>query len=237
MNGILLLFVVFMTMGTCSLGWLGVARTHCLRTKKTRLFHTESDDDASAISTDNLSSPEITRLQAKIMDIQTNIDAVRAEAQQEKSKLKALDDEYGSEIARVKKEFARMKERAYEEATSVSNKAKVDAIKEVLPIADNYMRAKAIFDPLTTEGEQKIGEVYDQLFASFDQILQDFGVTRVNSLGQPFDVNYMEAIMTAPSSEYPKDVVCTEYQAGFRMGDSCVRPAMVVVSLGPGPPS
>ena len=41
--------------------------------------------------------------------------------------------------------------------------------------------------------------------------------------------------MTVPSNEYAKDIVCTEYQVGYRMGDKCVRPSMVVVSLGPGP--
>ena len=46
------------------------------------------------------------------------------------------------QIARIKREFARMKERAFEEATDISNKAKLDAIKEVLPVTDNYYRAK-----------------------------------------------------------------------------------------------
>lgn len=215
-----------------SWGWIGA--TLCT-VKRTRLLQHVDGDASETVSMENLSSPEITRLRAKIAEVQANIDSVRAETKQENEKLRALDDEYGSEIARVKKEFARMKDRAYEEAATESKKAKVDAIKEVLPIADNYMRAKTLFNPLATEGEQRIGKVYDEVFDSFNKILQDFGVTRVDSLGQPFDVNYMEAIMTAPSNEYPRDVVCTEYQAGFRMGDSCVRPAMVVVSLGPGP--
>ena len=41
--------------------------------------------------------------------------------------------------------------------------------------------------------------------------------------------------MTQPSTEYAKDIVCMEYQVGYRLGDKSVRPAMVVVSLGPGP--
>lgn len=216
-----------------SWGWTNVARSTAW--KSTRLLQRTDSGTSAAIPIESLSSPEITKLRAKIMEMQTSIDSVRAETKQENDKLTALNDEYGSEIARVKKEFSRMKERSYEEAATESKKAKVDAIKEVLPIADNYMRAKTLFNPLSTEGEQRIGAVYDEVFASFNKILQDFGVAKVNSLGQPFDVNYMEAIMTAPSKEYPKDVVCTEYQAGFRMGDSCVRPAMVVVSLGPGP--
>lgn len=66
-------------------------------------------------------------------------------------------------------------------------------------------------------------------------MISDFGVTRVESVGKPFDFNFMEAIMTAPSTEYSPDIVCTEYQVGYKMGEKCIRPAMVVVSLGPGP--
>lgn len=61
------------------------------------------------------------------------------------------------------------------------------------------------------------------------------GATRVVSLGQPFDYTVMEAIMTAPSTEYAADIVMTEYQVGYRMGDKCIRPSIVVVSTGPGP--
>ena len=129
-----------------------------------------------------------------------------------------------------------MKERSYEEATASTNKAKVDAIKEVLPILDTYTRAKKVFEPLETDNEREIGATYDAVFESFNKVLEGFGLRKVECLGKPFDVNFMEAIMTAPSTEYAKDSVCTEYQAGHRMGDSCVRPAIVVVSLGPGPP-
>ena len=66
-------------------------------------------------------------------------------------------------------------------------------------------------------------------------VIEDFGVRRVKSVGEPFDFNFMEAIMTAPSTEYKADIVCTEYQIGYKLGEKCIRPAMVVVSTGPGP--
>lgn len=55
-----------------------------------------------------------------------------------------MEEEFGDEITRIKKEFARIKERSIEEAVEISNKAKSDALKEVLPITDNYKRAKGI---------------------------------------------------------------------------------------------
>eukprot|EP00600_Ochromonadales_sp_CCMP1393_P002260 CAMPEP_0174978554 /NCGR_PEP_ID=MMETSP0004_2-20121128/14275_1 /TAXON_ID=420556 /ORGANISM="Ochromonas sp., Strain CCMP1393" /LENGTH=202 /DNA_ID=CAMNT_0016229953 /DNA_START=174 /DNA_END=782 /DNA_ORIENTATION=- len=192
----------------------------------------ETSEAEVEFSEEDLTSPEISRILRKIDTLKEEIDNTKAEIVAENEELKKMDEEYGSEIDRVKKEFNRMKERSIEEAIQISNKAKVDALKEVMPITDNYFRAKSIFDPLETDNEKLIAETYDAVFAEFDKVLANFGVTRVESLGQPFDFNFMEAIMTAPSADYPKDVVCQEFQVGYKMGDECVRPAMVVVSLG-----
>jgi molecular chaperone GrpE len=181
-------------------------------------------------------SKEINRFEKKLVELQNEIDKVRQNRKEEEEILDKLDKEFGSEIARIKKEFARIKERSYEETLEVSNKAKVDALKEVLPITDNYFRAKKVFEPINKDsGEGTIYDTYDKIFASFTKVIEEFGVTRVVSIGQPFDYNFMEAIMQQPSTEYPANIVSVEYQVGYKMGDKCIRPAMVVVSLGPGP--
>jgi molecular chaperone GrpE len=174
-------------------------------------------------------------LRCQILERKKQLSAIEQEIDDSEKELYKLEQEYGSEINRVRKEFARMKERSYEEAAAAVYKARVDAIREILPVGDNYMRAKKVFEPLVTQEEQEIAGAYDKLFTKFNEALERFGVMRVESLGQPFDVRFMEAIMTAPSAEYARDVVCNEYQVGYRVGETCVRPAMVVVSLGPGP--
>jgi len=182
-----------------------------------------------------LESKEITNMEKKILELKAGLDSVRAARAAEDSQLQALEKEFGGEIARIKKEFARMKERAWEEASEIDNKAKTDALKEVLPVTDNFPRAKSLFVPTQSDEEAAILQAYDSAFGKFTAVLEGFGVTRVKSVGESFDYNMMEAIMTAPSTEYAKDTVCTEYQIGYRIGDKCIRPAMVVVSLGPGP--
>ena len=194
-----------------------------------------SNDNENNNDNIEITSKEIVRLLKKIEDVQSDINTIKTEIQQEENLLVKLDEEYGSEITRIKKEFARMKERSFEEATEISNQAKVGALKEVLPITDNYFRAKSVFEPLTTDGEKIVAKTYDDVFSAFSKVIEDFGVTRVVSIGQPFDFNFMEAIMTQPSTEYPADIVCVEYQVGYKIGDKCIRPSMVVVSAGPGP--
>ena len=198
-------------------------------------MYAENESRPNDNDNNEITSKEIVRLLKKIEDVQSDINTIKTEIQQEESLLVKLDEEYGSEITRIKKEFARMKERSFEEATEISNQAKVGALKEVLPITDNYFRAKSVFEPLTTDDEKFVAKTYDDVFSAFSKVIEDFGVTRVVSIGQPFDFNFMEAIMTQPSTEYPADIVCVEYQVGYKIGDKCIRPSMVVVSAGPGP--
>jgi molecular chaperone GrpE len=194
-----------------------------------------TDEEIPMFEGKELQSDEITKLRKKIDDISVIINGVREERKIEEAELTKLEEEFGSEITRIKKEFSRIKERSIEEATDTSNKAKSDALKEVLPIADNYGRAKSVYEPVTTDGEKAIMDTYDQVFVDFTEVIKAFGVSIVPCLGQKYDYNFMEAIMTAPSTEYAADIVSKEYQVGYRMGDKCIRPAMVVVSTGPGP--
>ncbi len=189
--------------------------------------------DGSDFKEADVKSKEIERLMAKIETTQNEIISTISQREKDEVTLKELDSEFGEEIARVKKEFARMKERSYEEAQAETKEAKAKALVDVLPITDNFFRAKPLFEPQETAQEKAIMDAYDEVFEMFQKVIEDFGVTKVESLGQPFDFNTMEAIMTSPSEEYEKDVVCTEYQVGYMMGDRCIRPAMVVVSTGP----
>ena len=189
--------------------------------------------DGSDFKEADVKSKEIERLMAKIETTQNEIISTISQQEKDEATLKELDSEFGEEIARVKKEFARMKERSYEEAQAETKEAKAKALVDVLPITDNFFRAKPLFEPQETAQEKAIMDAYDEVFEMFQKVIEDFGVTKVESLGQPFDFNTMEAVMTSPSAEYEKDIVCTEYQVGYMMGDRCIRPAMVVVSTGP----
>ena len=106
-------------------------------------------------------------------------------------------------------------------------------------MSDNYARAKSIFAPMEGDGEKDIEQAYDDIDAAFQQVLTKFGLERVEvnerktereighagflvsnpnllphtqSLGQPFDFNFMEAIMAEPSDDYADGLVCKEYQ-------------------------
>ena len=150
-----------------------------------------------------VTSKEIERLRKKRDELVASIATVKEQRAEEEKLLEQLEAEFGGEISRIKKEFARMKERAIEESVEISNTAKSDALKEVLPITDNYYRAKTVFEPITSDGDKAVMAAYDHIFEEFMKVIEGFGVKKVASLGQPFDFNFMEAIMTQVMISHP----------------------------------
>ena len=94
---------------------------------------------------EDVKSREIDRVLKIIDEMKLEIQTVRDNKVADDEQVKINDEEFGDEIARVKKEFARIKERSYEEAKQASNEANAKALTEVLPITDNYNRARPLF--------------------------------------------------------------------------------------------
>lgn len=219
-------------------GWrsLQCSRSFLHKKDSTIRSRTNASQQPMQTSAETLTSPAIEKLLTSIEDVKSSIQRTRLEIDTANEEQRKADEEYGREVSRVKREFARMKERSQSEADALSNRAKAAALKEVLPILDTYSQARNMFDPISPGDEEIVDEAYKNVFSAFGDVIKGFGVEKVESLGRRFDAAFMEAIQAMPSSEYNKDFVCIEYQAGYRMGDNCIRPAMVAVSLGPGPP-
>jgi molecular chaperone GrpE len=60
--------------------------------------------------------------------------------------------------------------------------------------------------------------------------LEAEGVTRFETVGQPFDPNLHEAIAMR-AAEAAANTIIEEIEAGYRLGDKLLRPARVVVAM------
>ena len=65
------------------------------------------------------------------------------------------------------------------------------------------------------------------------QVLEKFGVSRIEAAGQPFDPDAHEAIMTQPSTEAKPDTVIGVIQEGYRIHERLLRPSRVIVARPP----
>ena len=126
-----------------------------------------------------------------------------------------------ADLANARKRFEKQSQMAYSNAT-------VDLVSKLLPMIDDFDRGMASvpseiaglswFDGL--RGVQR----------KLANILEGIQAERISSVGQPFDPNLHDAIMREESAEYESDTVIRELQAGYRIGERVIRPAMVVVA-------
>jgi molecular chaperone GrpE len=142
-------------------------------------------------------------------------------AQSEAARLK-------DQLLRLAADFDNYKKRARRELADTAKIAREDVLKELLPVFDNLERATSHANQATdvkalTEG---IGMVTRQ----FLDTLGKLGIERVAALGLPFDPAVHEAVQHLETTEHAPGTVAMELQAGYRLGDRVIRPAMVVVA-------
>ncbi|GAQ77970.1 heat shock protein GrpE [Klebsormidium nitens] len=146
--------------------------------------------------------------------------------------MEVLKDRY----LRLNADFDNFRKRSDREKASLASSVRGDVIEELLPMIDNFERARDAVKA-STEGEQKIDASYQGIYKQFVDILKKLGIVPVPGAGTPFDPAVHEAIMQEESNEYAEGIVTQEFRKGFQIGEKLLRPAMVKVSSGPGPAS
>ncbi len=133
--------------------------------------------------------------------------------------------ELTAHLQRLQAEFDNYRRRAADQQASILELAKQDVVLQLLPLIDNIDRALAhVPDDLKENSWAKgVAGVAKQAQDAFTNI----GVSKVETVGRPFDHNTMEAI--AADGEGDEEEVSEELQAGYKLGSKVIRPAMVKV--------
>jgi molecular chaperone GrpE len=142
--------------------------------------------------------------------------------------LAAKRDEYLALAQRTQADFENYRKRVARESALALQRGVAKLAKELLPAIDNLDRAldaAATDDPLL----DGVRLVRSELSAALARV----GVESFSPLGESFDPVVHEAMATVPQ---PADggadsgLVVEVYQPGYRLGESVIRPARVVVA-------
>jgi molecular chaperone GrpE len=68
------------------------------------------------------------------------------------------------------------------------------------------------------------------IYNQFNEALQNQGLRRIETVGQPFDPNVHDAVATDPDSSAPVNTIIEEFQPGYMFQNRVLRPALVRVS-------
>jgi molecular chaperone GrpE len=100
-------------------------------------------------------------------------------------------------------------------------------VRDLLPVLDNFDRALNHITPETdlTVVIEGIRAIQRQL----SQALEGQGVKRINAVGEAFDPEHHEALVTA-QSDLESGTVIEELETGYLLHDRVIRPARVKVA-------
>lgn len=113
-----------------------------------------------------------------------------------------------------------------QQVASLRTTVKTSVIEELLPVIDNFERALKHV-PKDLEQNDYVKGVQG-VVKQFEKTLADMGVTRIQTVGKPFDPRLHEAV-SAEEGDGDTEIVSEELQAGYRLGDEVIRHAMVRV--------
>ena len=144
----------------------------------------------------------------------------KKEADKILNKLAELNDKYLHVVA----EYDNFRKRSQKEREGLYADAYADALKILLPIADNLERAASY-----TDGD-KIVDGVAMTLKQFSGALEKLGIESFGNPGDAFDPNLHNAIMHCEDDSLGENVIAEVYQHGYKKGDRVIRFAMVKVA-------
>lgn len=129
---------------------------------------------------------------------------------------------------RLAAEYDNFRKRAVKERTELWSKAQADLLARLVDALDDLARFAHV-NPDETDAKT-IHDGVDLVERKLWKELEAIGVRRVEEAGVRFDPNLHEAVMTAPAAEPAQDhTVGVVLQAGYKLGETLLRPARVQV--------
>lgn len=129
-------------------------------------------------------------------------------------------------LQRERADATNIRRRQEEQLTSLRTTTKTSIVRELLPVIDNFERALKHV-PKDLEGNDYIKGIQG-VVKQFEKTLTDLGITKIKTVGEPFDPALHEAV-SMEEGDGDTEIVSEELQAGYTVGGDVIRHAMVRV--------
>ncbi len=189
----------------------------------------EMNEDKASLETDNLVNEENSET-SNTIPLDNAGKEIKGEAPSAdpldaaKAEIAELKDKY----LRLYADFENFRRRTAKEKLEMISGASADTVKLILPIVDDFERAKVSFDSATDVDALKEG--VDLIYTKLFKALKSKGLKAMESKGADFDAEIHESIAQFPApSEDLKGKVIDEIEKGYYLNDKVIRYAKVIV--------
>ena len=135
-------------------------------------------------------------------------------------------DEYLAIAQRTQADFENYRKRMTREVGTAESRGITRLAKELLPALDNLDRAIAA----ASSGQDSLVEGFRLVHAEITTALARLGIEGFAPKGEQFDPTQHEAMAQQPVEGAESGTVVEVYQPGYRLNDTVLRPARVVVA-------
>jgi molecular chaperone GrpE len=153
---------------------------------------------------------------------ETEVDPVAAKA--------AEADKYLALAQRTQADFENYRKRAAREAAAAQERGVIKLAKELLPAVDDLDRALTAAENAGDGADDALVSGIKLVHADVVAALSRVGIEQYSPHGEPFDPQHHEAMAQQPVDGAESGTIVEVYQRGYKLGDTVIRPARVVVA-------
>ncbi len=170
------------------------------------------------------SSANAKKASKKVTEKKPTQTQLKKELAQTKKEVELIKEKYLRTIA----DWENYKKRTNREIACVSERAKADLIKDLLPVIDDFERSLTIAKTSGQADETLKG--VEMIFRNFLSILKNSGLEPIKSLGEPFNVDTHDAMMLVEKEGVESGRVVDIHETGYLYNGKVLRHAKVIVS-------
>ena len=127
-------------------------------------------------------------------------------------------------------ELINYRKRKDEETATMLKYANADLILELIPSIDNFERAIKQAEKSENTEIKKFMTGINLIYQGIQNTLTKFGVEEINRVGQEYDPNLEQALLTDCVEEQEDEVVLEVLQKGYKLKDRVIRAASVKIN-------
>jgi len=159
---------------------------------------------------------------------QDEVEVIETATEENDSDLDNSSNELATErdkYLRLAAEYDNFRRRSAKEREMIYTDARTDTINKLLPVYDNLERA------LKTEcTDESFYKGIEMIMTQLTESLDSMNVKEIPAVGEPFDPNLHNAVMTIEDPNFGENTIAEEFQKGFTLGDRVIRFSTVVVA-------
>jgi molecular chaperone GrpE len=141
---------------------------------------------------------------------------------------------YRERLIRLQADFDNYRKRMARDRADMIKSANADLLSAMLPALDHIDHALASLEKTTAGTEATESNPYIEGFKLIQNELlrglDKFGLSPIESIGKPFDVEVHEALSKMPSDSVAPEHVLFEVRKGYMLNGKVLRAAQVIVS-------